>query len=163
MIVVTAAAVADVSPSTDVAMLFRIGIGNFRAAVRHGEPQATLDLSEVGGVVREPVSLRLKRRPRHDDVHVLWHEALHLSQQVGVQAKLENRSRLRLARQLGLNRLVRPAPEGTRRIVDAAQDVDSSRPALVGKRALHDHPYALVSWPQAFRRPPHPKLRCRQL
>ena len=149
VIVVPAAAVADFPPTTDVAMLFRIGVGIFQPTVGHGKPQALFDLPVIGSVVGESVSLRLEPRPGHDDVHVLRHSALHLGQQIGVQAELDNRSRLCLAREFGLDRLVRPTPEGAWG-VDTAQDVDSPRPALVGKRPLNDHPCTLFHGHKRF-------------
>ena len=58
-------------------------------------------------------------------------------EQVGVDAELEDRPGLGLSSELGVKRFVRPGAEIARH-VDAAEEVDSTRPAVVLKGGLVD-------------------------
>jgi hypothetical protein len=111
--------------------------------------QPAFHFSEVGGVVREPVLLRLKVRPRRDDIHMLRRKTLHFAKQIGMHAKLEHRSRPCFAGQLCIDRLVRPIAQRARRL-HAAQNVGAANPALVRKRTLNDDGDALLHSGQCF-------------
>lgn len=70
-------------------------------------------------------------------MHVLGRRPLRFLQQLGIEAKLEHRPRLRFARELGVHHLVRPGSEAALAL-DPAQDVGTPNPAVMGQRALSD-------------------------
>ncbi len=119
-------------------MLDRIGVGVICHRAGHGRLQRPLHLPEIGRVVSEPILLRLKIRPRRNDIHVLWRETLRFGQHIRIETKLKNRPRLRFAGELRVDRLIGP-PAQCARHLDAAQNVGTSIPALVRQRGLHDY------------------------
>ena len=118
-------------------MFHRFGIGRRRPLFSHGRQQPTLYLTEISSVVGEPIPLGLEIRPWHDDMHVLGRRPLRFLQQLGIEAKLEHRPRLRFARELGVHHLVRPGSEAARAL-DPAQDIGTPNPAIMEQRALND-------------------------
>lgn len=69
---------------------------------------------------------------------MLGRNALYGRNQIGIQAELDDGSRLRFARQLRVDRFVRPTAEAARDF-NAMQYVGPSDPALMRKCPLHDY------------------------
>ena len=113
MIVIAAALVAGLSPAADFAMLDWIGIGVIRRRRAIAVSNARR-LSEIRRIVGEAILLRLKLRPRRDDIHVFGRKALHAGQQVGIETELQNRPGFRFACELGIDRLIGPAAQRAR-------------------------------------------------
>ena len=100
MIVIAAARVTSLPPSAYVAMFYRVGISLYYVSFFQGRQQTTLHLPKIGDVVRKSILLRLKVRPRCDNIHVLRCQALSLCQEIGIETKLEHGSRFRFTREL---------------------------------------------------------------
>src|SRR5665213_1097154 len=122
MIVIPAALGTSCLPPANLTVLDRIGISIVRRLCGERREHAALHLAEVGRIVRIPVVLWLKIRPRHDHVHAIRRAALHSGKQVGVKTKLEHTSCPRFARELRIDWLVGPRPDRAW-LFYAAQDV----------------------------------------
>ena len=89
MVIFSAAPIAFVAPAADIAMLFGFRVNRWALLINFPLGRS-LGPPEIGGVVRNPETLRLKIRPGRDDKDILWQDALHLLDEIGVKTKLEN-------------------------------------------------------------------------
>src|SRR5580692_2716596 len=78
---------------------------------------------------------------RRHDAKPLWSEALHMREQLRVQAELNDRPRVRLARQLGVGDLVGPITQRAG-ACGPLEQVGAAKPWRRSQRTLHDHVYA---------------------
>src|SRR5262245_38813067 len=120
MIISTPPFVALFLPAAYFAMRIRLGIGFFTLPFERRQ-KPTLHLPEISSVIGKAVCARLKVRPGCDNMHVLRYGTLCLAQQVGIEAKLKHGSGLCFARELGVDRLIRPFTKRARDL-DATQD-----------------------------------------
>ena len=113
--------------------------GRLEAAVRgHAGLERGLDRAVVGHVVGDAAVLDGSGAPTEGDVHQLRLGPLDPGQLLDVGADLEQRRRLDVARQLGVDDLVAPLAEGAGAI-NAQEEVGQPEPPPVEERGLVDH------------------------
>src|SRR5207249_6274460 len=120
---------AHLAPAADAAVLYRLGICRRRR--RAGDKlEARLGVAEVGTKVGD--AERLSRAVAEHQVHTLGLAALHASQQLGVERRLEQRRGLGAACELGVDGLVAER-------ADALEEVRVAEPAAIEERGLVDN------------------------
>src|SRR5688500_18225680 len=93
-------------PATNVAMGFWIWVDIESALFGNRCLGSGFHTPEEGGEISEPEALRFEVRPWRHDMDVIWRPALHVLQQVGVEAKLQHGPALCLSGQLGVDNLI---------------------------------------------------------
>ena len=111
------------------------------------------DQPEVGGVVVNAVCVDRRVRVRRDDMEVLGRPALRGAEHLGVEAKLQDRAGASLARELGVDDLVRPRAKSAR-LFHAPHHVRPAVPATSRQSRLDDHVGARAHRVERSARPP---------
>ena len=140
MIVGAAPLVARGPPAADVALWYRIRVGG-RQRTGHGSHHLHEPIpyqAVVGEVLAHPVRFPLETGARRDDVHVFRHRLLNRANQLGVEAKLQDRSRPGLTGQLGIQHFIGPLAQHARPR-HPEQSVRPPIPGAVRERRLDDH------------------------
>ena len=101
MIIVAPPLFAADAPATNFAMFVRIGVSGLRLCTAQRLQKLLSYQPEVCRVVSKSILLRLEIGPRHHNRHMLGSQALNFCDKLGIQAKLENGSGLRFAREPG--------------------------------------------------------------
>ena len=114
MVISTPLLFASLSPAAHVTVLDGLRIELGARLLGHRTIEASPHVPVVGTVIGGPKRFWFVVRPRGDHVGALGCEALHRSDEVRVEAQLQNRTPLRLLRKLGVDNLVRPRTETTR-------------------------------------------------
>jgi len=83
-----------------------------------GRHQGAFDLVEIGGLIGEPIPLRLKFRIWLDDIHIRRRQALRFGQQVGIQTELQDRPCLCFTGELRIDRYIRPTAQTARNLTN---------------------------------------------
>ena len=138
MVVVAPPLLARGAPWANLAMLHRIGISRLRLGFAYRVQQLSLDLPEIRRVIGIAIDLWLEIGPGYHDGHMLRRHALKFRERLGIEAKLEHGSGLRLPCQLRIHRLVRPAAKRAWRL-DPAQDIGASDSTAVRQSPLGNY------------------------
>ena len=126
---------AALAPTTDRAALGAIRIA-FTLTLIDPRQEALLQLPVVAKVVIHVEALFAPVAENH--MHALWHEPLHLAEQLGIQAQLEQEFRLARAGQFGVDDLVAVVTERRRRI-HPNQKVRMADPGCDQERCLEQN------------------------
>ena len=103
--------VTTTTPSTNLTMFDRFGIGATGFRTCHGALETCSHIPIIGGVISNSVSLRGKACPRNHDVGGERHRSLRFRQQVRIKRYLKDCIPLRFASKLCVDYLVRPQPK----------------------------------------------------
>jgi hypothetical protein len=143
VIVIPPTLVAGLPPPADIAMLFRIWIVCGRRLLQQRCFKSFLYAPEVRRVAGKAVVKGLEVRPGRDDVHVFRGAFLCMGQQIRIDAELQDCTGFGLARQLGIDRLIRPIAKPALPL-DPPQNIGSPAPLPVRQSSLHDHRHAAL-------------------
>src|SRR5258705_1377236 len=150
MIVPVPTLITDCIPITHSAMLNRLRIRN--ALLRQRRLKITCHFTKVRKILFDTELFRLYSPAEHD-VHSLRHDPLYRTDQLRVEAQLNQRPRFRRSRKLRLHNFIRPISKLTRSL-DPYQKVRPSIPqrTLSARRRLHTGTAGVSPATSAFRR-----------
>src|SRR5689334_21350520 len=102
MVVGASALFTGTAPSTHCAVLDGLGVG--ARSLRRTETlfEGSLSTPEVRREIGKSIGLRFEVRPWNHDRHELRLDLLYLRQEIGIEAELKDRSRLRVTGELGV-------------------------------------------------------------
>ena len=155
VIVLPPSIVAALPPAAHLAVLDRFGVvrlADHRDTARDGVDELPFHEPVVRRIVGDAIRVNRRRDIRRDDVEVFGGQALKVCEDLRVDGQLQDGPAARVARELRVVDLVRPAAE-LARTLDPAKDVRGALPAVGAQVGLENHRHAAADGRHGARRP----------